>query len=373
MYRYRARSASENRPSIFPNRGSGGCWTRENVWKHKTLIITELIDPSTVGNWHGKSTQPYHTLSQVEKRPPASPCHQNFVVMKTSTTSTTAADSSLNAETANIINVPLHPQQDHAAMMPLSLEQALIALNNTAIELMQRGLQQSALKAFQDALQVMKPTADAASIRTAQQHAAQCQKIAAPAASPLTPTAAEAEFVVVSSLTDVSVVYHLLAEKRTSKVFLRLDQVHPSGVNKDDPVATSSFLAMVRSIVVYNYGIAHRCFSYSSAEHHQPNVGSFCVQVFQYAESLLPGSFSVNSTDNTNTDDNSNLMFRLLLTRNLMMLSCRLGMSMCEHYKETLDPIVDRILSSTLSNSNNEDDELMVNRHHELQDKAPAA
>ena len=112
--------------------------------------------------------------------------------MKTSTTSTTAADSSLNAETANIINVPLHPQQDHAAMMPLSLEQALIALNNTAIELMQRGLQQSALKTFQDALQVMKPTADAASIRTALQHAGQCQQIAAPAASPLTPTAAAA-------------------------------------------------------------------------------------------------------------------------------------------------------------------------------------
>lgn len=262
-------------------------------------------------------------------------------------------------------------------MMPLSLEQALIALNNTAIELMQRGLQQRAFKTFQDALQVMRSTAeDAASIRTALHHAAKCQQVTAPAASPSTSTAVEAaaEFVVVSSETDASVVYHLLAEKRTSKVFLRLDQVHPSDVNKDDPVAASSFLALLRSIVVYNYGMAHRCFCYSSAENNQPHIGSFCVQVFQYAESLLPGRFSINSTENnTNTESNLNLMFRLLLTRNLMMLSCRLGMSMCEHYKETLDPIVDRILLSTSSHNNNDDDALMVDRHHELQDKAPAA
>ena len=30
-----------------------------------------------------------------------------------------------------------------------------------------------------------------------------------------------------------------------------------------------------------------------------------------------------------------------------MMLSCRLGLSLCEHYKETLDPIVAEILESS--------------------------
>ena len=236
---------------------------------------------------------------------------------------------------------------------------------------MQRGLQQSAIKTFQDALQVQKTTADAARIQTALHNAAQCHQVAAPTTSPSTLTAVK--FVVVSSQTDVSVVYRLLAEKRTSVVFLRLDYAHPPNADEDDPVTASILLALVRSIVVYNYGIAHRCFCAPSADNGQPHVNSFCVQVFQYAESLGAACFPINSTYNANTHNNLNLMFRLLLTRNLMMLSCRLGMSICEHYKETLDDIVDRIISSTSSKNNNEEDELVVDRLHELHDKAPAA
>lgn len=130
---------------------------------------------------------------------------------------------------------------------------------------------------------------------------------------------APAPFVVLSSQHDAEAAYHLLSEKRTSKAFLLLD---PS-----DPSLT---LQLVRSMLIYNYGIAHRCCTASEAQN--PNLGSFCLQIFQYAESLMPAGCA------------NNLLFKLVLTRNLMMLSCRLGMSLCEHYKETLDPIVAGIL-----------------------------
>jgi hypothetical protein len=102
-------------------------------------------------------------------------------------------------------------------------------------------------------------------------------------------------------------------------------------------------VALLRTIVVYNYGIAHRCCntdnSSSSHTSSNNNLGSFTLQIFQYAEKLLQSSAA-----DVNSSSNNLLLFRLVLTRNLMMLSCQLGMSLCEHYKETLDPIVDEIV-----------------------------
>jgi hypothetical protein len=118
--------------------------------------------------------------------------------------------------------------------------------------------------------------------------------------------------VVFSSRHDPQDVYHQLATLRTSKVALQIS-------DEDYDCVT------VQSMLVYNYGIAHRCRSPS------PQVGPFFLQIFQYAEQLLPPS-------------SHHLLFRLLLTRNLMMLSCKLGLSLCELYKETLDPIVSEIL-----------------------------
>jgi len=194
---------------------------------------------------------------------------------------------------------------------------ALIRLNNTAINLLQRGLERAAIETFKEALEIQKSTADA-SRRLAALHAAAQQK----AEDPLPAHTASDKFVVLSSQQDAELAYHLLTEKRTSKAFLTLDPTDPS-----------LSLELVRSILVYNFGIAHRCCGDTNSN---PNLGSFCVQILQYAETLLPAD-----------NQNEHLLFRLVLTRNLMMLSCRLGMSLCEHYKETLDPIVDCILGDS--------------------------
>lgn len=202
------------------------------------------------------------------------------------------------------------PQQE------MSLELALIALNNTAIDLLQRGLERAAIETFKEALEVQKSTV-AASRRSAALHAAAQRKAEAPPPAHTIPD----KFVVMPSQQDPELAYHLLSEKRTAKAFLTLNPTDPS-----------LSLQLVRSILIYNFGIAHRCCGDTNSN---PHLGSFCVQIFQYAETLMPAD-----------EQNENLLFRLVLTRNLMMLSCRLGMSLCEHYKETLDPIVDRILEA---------------------------
>jgi hypothetical protein len=169
--------------------------------------------------------------------------------------------------------------------------------------------------------------------------------------------------VVLSSRHDPEEAYNLLATLRTSKVCLTLDS--------SDPALD---LAMVRSILVYNYGIAHRCcsatgttaaagamVSQSPAHGGGPNnskLESFCLQIFQYAETLLPPQIAEES------EDKNHLLFRLVLTRNLMMLSCRLGLSLCEHYKETLDPIVADILGPIIQ---------LDNQRSESNDRASAA
>jgi len=205
------------------------------------------------------------------------------------------------------------------------------------------------MQTFKDALQVQKSTADRATIARALHAAAQRRD--AESATTLEKTTSPS-FVVLSSGQDAQAAYQLLSEQRTSKAFLLLEA--------EDALLT---LPLVRSVLVYNYGIAHRCCSAATTSSEQPNtpqqLGSFCLQIFQYAESLLPAA-----SNNDNSNNNDLLLFRLLLTRNLMMLSCRLGLSLCEHYKETLDPIVAEILESSPAAS------MMLPQDD---DKAPAA
>ena len=284
------------------------------------------------------------------------------------------------ANTSRMIHAPLHQQQPPPLSL-VPLDQALITLNNIAIELMQRGHHPAAFQTFQDALQVQKTTADAAHIRTALQQAQSRSQEATMASAS---SVSSSRFVVLSSATDAVVAYQLLVEQHTSLAFVRIDPpptLLDDNLRMDSSSSSSSsnniLASLVRSIVVYNYGIAHRCVGTAAAASNNDNrnpahVASFCVQVFQYAESLLSlpedPSFSWDDTNNNNNHycNNLNLMFRYLLTRNLMMLSCRLGMSICEQYKETLDPIEDRLVR--LSSDQNHNDNRQRSDH-----QAPAA
>jgi hypothetical protein len=103
---------------------------------------------------------------------------------------------------------------------------------------------------------------------------------------------------------------------------------------------------MVRLIFIYNNGIAHRCYATITAagtilprpsannDDSRRKLEVFCLQIFQYAETVLPSMVSNES------DDKNHLLFRLVLTRNLLTLSCRLGLPLCEHCKATLDQIM---------------------------------
>ncbi len=174
--------------------------------------------------------------------------------------------------------------------------------------------------------------------------------------------------------------YHLLATIRTSKVAIRIvggttTEHHEHNSNNNDYYTN---LHVVRSILVYNYGIAHRCCipkpsPVSTTEGHHNGVvtndtnnkiGAFCLQIFQYAEQLLIPAIERNNNASIHHDEVSQqqqqppepfsalssaphnylLLYRFILTRNLMMLSCKMGMLLCELYKQTLDPIESEIL-----------------------------
>jgi hypothetical protein len=196
----------------------------------------------------------------------------------------------------------------------LSLHNALISLNNSSIAILERGERRLCIDTFKDALRILKSPSDLSYVATALDLAERRN------AEVEQSTGSDLGVVVLSSQHDPAQAYNLLTVLRTSKVCLTMD-----------PNDTSLDLQLVSSILVYNYGIAHRCCGEpGQTTPNGGNLGSFCLQIFQYAETLLPIT--------------SNLLYRLVLTRNLMMLSCKLGMSLCEHYKETLDPIVADIL-----------------------------
>lgn len=173
--------------------------------------------------------------------------------------------------------------------------------------------------------------------------------------------------------------YHLLASIRTSKAALYIttkpswtdnDGVNTNRMNVTNDNDDSSNLHVVQSILVYNYGIAHRCCvlpsrstsTVSSSDNlaiDQKNnkIGTFCLQIFQYAEQLLlpiikerQQKYDVEMLQDRQSEGQHSrktdvlLLYRFLLTRNLMMTSCKLGMSLCELYKQTLDPIENEIL-----------------------------
>lgn len=187
-------------------------------------------------------------------------------------------------------------------------DKVLIDLNNRSLGLLETGCCRFAIDTFKDALQLMKSDADPNDYDRMIVRAEQRRQSA--------PTTNEApnSLLVVSAQANATEIYNLLATVRTSKVALTM--------NDDDE--TLDF-PLLKAILVFNFGIAHRCCSVTAN-----TMQSFCLQTFQYAETLTPPSCD-------------NLLFRMILTRNLMMLSCRLGMTLCEHYKETLDPIENEI------------------------------
>jgi hypothetical protein len=224
-------------------------------------------------------------------------------------------------------------------------DETLIELNNRAVDLLQAGCCRFSIDTFKDALELMKTTTTNVSAaatdannnnnnvyeavvgraeqrrRTVTAEQQQQQQQASNNSRPQQHNNNEAPhgLLVFPSEHDVTLVYNMLATVRTSRVALTM--------RRDD--ATLDF-ANLKAILVYNYGIAHRCCplvtTSTTGTTNCTSLQNFCLQIFQYAETLTPASCT-------------NLLFRLILTRNLMMLSCRLGMSLCEHYKETLDPI----------------------------------
>ena len=263
-----------------------------------------------------------------------------------------------------------------------------------------------------------------------------------------TPKMNDIGVVVVSCQYHPKEMYHLLATIRTSKVAIRIDDIvadhnvntnmsnNKNSNNNDDYYMN---FHVVRSILVYNYGIAHRCCipapaptpptptptltdnrssstSTSDDNHHNdthPNpshgaavnnkIGTFCFQIFQYAEQLLIPALESNSNSNSNNNalcihhdkavrtlestsalslapNNYLLLYRFILTRNLMMISCKMGMLLCELYKQTLDPIESEILllqplpskviangsntAYTNTNNNNLNDNILLNSQH---------
>lgn len=200
------------------------------------------------------------------------------------------------------------------------MDAALMTLNNVAIELLSLGNCKCTIDVFKTALTLLKSTTTVDPQQMVQ--AARARLVAAQAAAA---SNTDNNVVVLSIHHDAQDAYNLLSNLRTSKVCLTMD----------DQSTTVLEPSLIRSVLVYNYAIAHRCCGASvSQQQQQANLQSFCLQIFQYAETLL------NQTSTTC----NNMLFRLVLTRNLMMLSCRLGMSLCQHYKETLDPIVETIL-----------------------------
>jgi hypothetical protein len=188
--------------------------------------------------------------------------------------------------------------------------------------------------------------------------------------------------------------YRLLSHLRTSKVAIYLEpnsfytphchhsstddigsiqysNNHNGSIEHLTPVtATNDYcnLHVIRSILVYNYGIAHRCCGITTltmtptaplslqpgttttgtnVNQLDPKLGTFCLQIFQYAEQLLLPALENHTSTSTATMTNPSsflLLYRFVLTRNLMMTSCKLGMLLCELYKQTLDPIEHEIL-----------------------------
>jgi hypothetical protein len=230
-------------------------------------------------------------------------------------------------------------------------DETLIELNNRAVDLLMAGCCRFSIDTFKDALELMKTTTTNASaaatdadnnnnnnnvydtvVGRAEQRrrtAAEQQQQQQASNRPEAPQG----LLVFPSEHDVTLVYNMLATVRTSRVALTM--------RRDD--ATLDF-SCLKAILVYNYGIAHRCCPLVTTGTTTTNCTSlqnFCLQIFQYAETLTPASCT-------------NLLFRLILTRNLMMLSCRLGMSLCEHYKETLDPI-ERVIRGPILPPDNDD------------------
>lgn len=191
------------------------------------------------------------------------------------------------------------------------LRSTITQLNNYALSMLQIGCSKNTIDTFKDALSIQKSGVDPSRFAAVLARAEERLQYVTEHIDDLSPT----DVVALSIDHDAKDAYDMLTQTRTSKVCLILSE------QQQLP------LAAIRSVLVYNYGIAHRCCPPKATEQGNNHVMSFCLQIFQYSEKLIPDDFKHN-------------LFRLVLTRNLMMLSCRLGMTLCEHYKETLDPVV---------------------------------
>jgi hypothetical protein len=258
-----------------------------------------------------------------------------------------------------------------------TLRETLISLNNSAVTLLgEYNNYRASIQTIKDALELLKPPRttvphDVSLVQSALTNAMNRMATCAEELNRNNVSRVEDDdeeedsnentnlgVVIFSCLHDADDVYHQLATLRTSKVALIIDDVHDRRFD----------LHVVQSVMVYNYGIAHRCCGLP--EQTVPGtggkIGTFCLQIFQYAEKLIlpalqSSSPSASSSSFHNTPNDASpphlLLYRLVLTRNLMMLSCKLGLSLCELYKDTLDPIVSEILEPTMTQRLNQQHE----------------
>lgn len=193
-----------------------------------------------------------------------------------------------------------------------SLQNTLISLSNSSTYMLERGRCKSCIETIKDTFELIKSLDDIPDASLALELAQ--RRIADAVQNP----GGSRGVVVLSSQHDPNEAYHLTNHDRASKICLTMDAAD-----------TTLDLMLVRSILVYNYGMAHRCcLPPDVTSLNGIRLVSFCLQIFQYAENLLPKNIT------------SNLVFRFVLTRNLAMISCGLGLALCEQYTKTLDQIV---------------------------------
>ena len=197
----------------------------------------------------------------------------------------------------------------------------LISLNNSSVHLLRRGNCIPATNTFKDALEMLKSTANLSESNTANVLGLAHRRVVAADARPV-----DHENGVVAFLSShhPKQAYRMLRGLQISTACLIMDE--------SDRTLTPT---MLRAILIFNYGIAHRCYCLVRPRNAH-GLQQFCLQVFLYSE-------AVSNTTPRSTPTNT--LFRLVLTRNLMLYSCQLGAAQqCQHYKDTLRHVVNEVV-----------------------------
>jgi hypothetical protein len=212
----------------------------------------------------------------------------------------------------------------------------LIGLNNAAISLLVAGDRAGAMGTFKATLELVKqgfvhPQTCYETLERANKRVqmASCQG-----------AATSNRFVVLSSQDHAENAYDMITRRShvqpvSFNVFLRLD-------NRSDSTVTRSFAC---SILLYNFGVAHlQCAipGPANAQNHQNNPSHgdrlrvFCLQTFQYAESLMPSK------------SDENLLGRFLLIHTLFTVTSLLHLPLRETYLRILDCIEREFLGNRM-------------------------